>query len=77
LLIEQVSDLGGQIVPELVRGQADGRKRVPRQWQWFHVLVGQYLWLYAQLPCAEVVLQQLQWQYIYAFLAGHQMGLGP
>jgi len=39
--------------------------------------VGQYLWLYAQLPGAEAVLRQLQWQYIYALLAGRQTGLGP
>jgi len=77
LLTELVSDLGGQIEQELVRGKAAGGKRVRRQWEWLHVLVGQYLWLHAQLPGAAVVLQQLQWQYIYALPAGRQTGMGP
>jgi len=78
LLLQLVHALEGQ-VKEVDVGRAEPRDSLSLQvrWAWFVYLAVEYVHLYARIPEAKVIPKQFLWQYIYCFLSGHRMGLGP
>ena len=74
LLVQLLTALGGDLAQER---KTDGKDRPRSEWVWFQLLAGEYLRLYGQVPEAALILEALQWQYLYALFAAHRMGLGP
>jgi len=74
VLVRLIGELGGEIAEQ---GEAAAHEPLQAQWRWFHLLVSELLRVHARLPGAPVVLRPLRWQFVYALLSRHQMGLGP
>lgn len=74
VLVQLIGGLGGEIAKERDAGL---HEPLVTRWKWLHLLVAELLRTYGRLPGTQPILKPLRWQYVYALLSGHQMGLGP
>jgi hypothetical protein len=75
LLIQLVVTLGGHIREEAPNPPQ--QTELQARWAWFVLLSAEYMSRYARLPNTKVIAQKFVWQYMYAVLSRHNMGLGP